>query len=390
MSKALDIMKSMASAEKAEEPVQPVEPVVETQPAETQPIETQPAETPVEPEDKKAVEEVVEVVASEEEKKENPTEEVPDGEQPQEGKEPESKEEVKEETLNLDNIEAWDEGESVEGDTTPDVNFQELGKDLGVDDVKSRDEFISKFNEKVSSLEQKVEELSEMAIPEDLPEQLREAIEMSKEGGDYLSYLQVNSVNYDAIGDVDLLANSIAGYFEKDGAVDSEALEVHLDSLTDDQIRIEAAKIRENGKKHQENQKNAMIAKVREKKEKITNEVSGALSRFENFSGFKVLPHQKAFLKSSFDKDQAIQAIMYTNGQFDADKAVRSLFRVKYGEQMDNYLKTKIKNQTKKEIIENVSNVEVQRPSSPPAVAPEEPKSALDNWVNRLKHSSAK
>jgi hypothetical protein len=289
----------------------------------------------------------------------------------------------------LDEIENWDDDidDPETDDSKDDFDFTSIGNDLGIGDVKDKSEFVSKLKDKISSLEQNLNTLKESSVPDNIPDSLKEAIKVAQDGGDYEAYLQLNSIDYDMVSDIDLVANSVANYFSEDGVVDTEKLDSYLDDMSGDQLRIEAAKIRNSIKSQRQAQASEVARVASEKKERTLNSLKKSIDDLSDVNGFKPTASQKEYLWKAFYKDTVIKDLFYNErGEFDANKATKAVFQAKYGDKMDNFLKTKIRNQTKKEIINSMSSVEVQKPTSPAAPSVEKKEiSAMDRMIMQLK-----
>jgi hypothetical protein len=279
---------------------------------------------------------------------------------------------------------SWD-SEVVETEKEPvkeEAPFLDIAKEFGLEEVKTKDQFVTGLKDKIKKLESREFEVEK--VLEDVPESLAEAVQIAKEGGDFLEYLKVGSVDYSVYSDKELLANSLANYFlDEEGKVNESELSEYIDSMPEKQVQIEADKVRKSLDIAKQQTKDRIIASANLKKEKRFNEISNAVNSIESVSGYKLTPKHKNDILKDFKEDNVIKSLFYESGKFEPKKAIETYFKVLYWDKIEDYRKSKARNETKKEIIRTMSNVEVSSNGKEvQATAKADP---LSSWVKNLK-----
>lgn len=290
--------------------------------------------------------------------------------------------EVDEEANEQDNIiEEWDDSiDEEEQEAQNTIDFNELSKDLNVE-VKSKDELLVKFKElqdKVSNYE------SESNQYANLPEDLKAAIDLAKNGGDYLSYLDAGAVDYDQVGDREMLEFHYQSMFDNTEEGREELLD-YLDSMSDAQLKINARQVRQQLKSQQEQRKSQIKESSDKQKQMVVSGVKDAVSKLDKVGDFKVKPsHKSRIEKAILDGSLSEYINGGSNGNYDFNKMVENAFKIMYYDNITSYLKTKVANSTKRDIIEKTSNASIKRPAKKPE-AKKEKKSGLDSYFESLK-----
>lgn len=306
------------------EPVEPVEPVVEpVEPVVDTPVTEPVVDTPV---TDPIVEPIVEPTADKEWSSEDP--------------------------LIEEGTSVADEGELI---TSLSDKFK---LEFNKDETKNIDSVLSKIESKIE------DGVSDYL--EGIPDQLKKAVELAKEGVDYQDYLNVNKVNYDDFSDVDLYANSVSDYFTNDkGEVDSDALQSHIDALSDVDIKIKGDQVRKSLNSAQEQATQKIINDSNQRKADSEKGISKALEGFDEVEGFKVSQFQKEQIKSSVVNDSIVNDFFYSEGKLDFDKVAEMSFLKNNFKSIIKFLKTKSTNDGKRAVIQTMTNPEVVASSSP-------------------------
>lgn len=269
------------------------------------------------------------------------------------------------EPTDLENIDDWDVSVEIDGKQVPEaeIDYSSLGKDLGLDEVKSKEDLVKSFNKKIESVKAEVEQMSKDALAS-VPNDLKEAIEIAKNGGDYVEFLGIGTQNFDMISAQDLFANSVANHFvDENGRVDKDGLEEYLDNFSEKEIQIEGEKIRSALKSQQEAQKREFREKAAAIKRENDIKLQAAVDKLSDVNGFKVNQYQKSILFSNVSSGKMMNDLFYdSSGNLNFDKVVSNYFKVLNHDKIVGFLKQRIRNSTKKEIIEGISNVDVTTP----------------------------
>lgn len=281
------------------------------------------------------------------------------------------------------------EEQSSEQDRQPIINevVSSLSNELGVEatDVNG---IIEAVKNRVETAESSVDEWKN-----GIPDELIQAVELAKSGGDYHSYLNVSSHDYDSVSDLDLVASTLTQHFvNPDGTLDQDRLNKYVDDMTDDQIRVEGAKIRQHFKSSQEAAMQSKIDQANEKKSDFVKGIDKSLSEFNDVNGYKVSVGEKAFIKNAVADDTLMKELFFDkNGNWDFEKVIGTVFKARNFDKMQNHLASKIRNTTKREVIGKMSNVEKRTTSTPPEANPVDKTTVgyqQDAWIQSLREKA--
>ena len=345
---------------------------------------------------------------------EQPQEELTFDDAPEQGSQEASTDETQPEAASQEEDDfAWlgsEEESSQEGEepleTATDTNaiFEELGKAIGSDVFDDQNAII----EKAKSIAKENAELKEQLNNGDSPfanELFERANEIAKQGGDYLQYLGIASIDYDQFSDEVLLDEFVAkAYIPGDTQEAVEKRQEYLDDMTESQKSVEANKVRAQLKAEQEAQmKEAGELSQRQQAEqqKIVEEVNKSLQeaykKADKLFGMKLETADKKRHYKALT-DGSLNQTMYHNekGEFDPQRAIENawlLERDSKGELVNvkNLVKTYIsrsKNEGKAEMLKEASNVDIKRNPKKAEVSTGEV-SPMANFVNMIKEGKA-
>jgi len=247
-----------------------------------------------------------------------------------------------------------DEGTEVKPDDFV-SKYRGTFEELGFEDIRSQDDFVAKFKQIKGELEE-AKESSKTVFANDT---IREANEIMKQGGDWVSYLGLSSYDYDGIPDVDLLSYELQSDFDT-----KEELNDYIASLDETQIRLNAKRIRKDLKVQQETQKHRVVVKDHDK------------ARIEKM------------LTSYNDKAKAtefqIKHFLKPNGEPDFPKMVQSAYKLEMFDKVLEYATRSAKNSGKASVIQNLSNVEKPKTTNVVNTTPRKALSIVESEVERL------
>lgn len=347
--------------------------------------EPQEEEAPPAPE-----EEIVNEVPEEETPlEESPTEESPADEEVSTESEPQSEEdtleddEASKEVVNEEDdvISDWDV--SSEEASAEQFDYRSLAQELGVE-AESKEELASKVNE----LKAKAEAPDPLA---DLPENFKKAIDIARNDGDYLEFLGITSVNYDSVADVDLVQNHYAQIFRKaDGSIDNEMLEMKLDGMTEADIRLEGETLKNQYKQAQAQKAESLAAEAARNRELADKQLRAELDTLTEINGFKFSPSHKKQLYEGITSGEMISKMFHgTDGKMDYKKVINAYSNYLYGEKQNKYLRQQIATKTKKEVLDRLSNKQVQPKGTPPNVTPKKEATGEQKLAEELREQGA-
>jgi hypothetical protein len=256
----------------------------------------------------------------------------------------------------------WDTPEVPKADATapavvPNEIFTDLSKALGVE-IKTKDDIVAAYKAQAEKT----------ALPDNLPSELKKAIELASQGADYLEYLKVNTVDYGKADPVQLYEDYIIDSMsDKDGNVaDPEKLDEYLDSLSDLDKTIRGNEIKRQLISAQAQRTAQLEQEARMSREKHDTELKAALRSMDEVDQFKITDFHRTELFNWISSGKIMQDLFYdANGQFDAVKVSKIAFRNKYHDKLDAYQKTKLRNATKREILKDITNQDITSPKQP-------------------------
>ncbi len=275
-----------------------------------------------------------------------------------------------------------DEGTEVKPDDFV-SKYRGTFEELGFEDIRSQDDFVTKFKQLKGELEE-AKESSKTVFANDT---IREAIEIMKQGGDWVSYLGLSSYDYDGIPDVDLLSYELQSDFDT-----KEELNDYIASLDETQIRLNAKRIRKDLKVQQETQKQAIAMQAQQHQKAYDESLRKAINSVDRVDRVVVKDHDKAriekMLTSYNDKAKAtefqIKHFLKPNGEPDFPKMVQSAYKLEMFDKVLEYATRSAKNSGKASVIQNLSNVEKPKTTNVVSTTPRKALSIVESEVERL------
>jgi len=275
-----------------------------------------------------------------------------------------------------------DEGTEVKPDDFV-SKYRGTFEELGFEDIRSQDDFVAKFKQIKSELEE-AKESSKTVFANDT---IREANEIMKQGGDWVSYLGLSSYDYDGIPDVDLLSYELQSDFDT-----KEELNDYIASLDETQIRLNAKRIRKDLKVQQETQKQAVAVQAQQHQKAYDESLRKAINSVDRVDRVVVKDHDKAriekMLTSYNDKAKAtefqIKHFLKSNGEPDFPKMVQSAYKLEMFDKVLEYATRSAKNSGKASVIQNLSNVEKPKTTNVVNTTPRKALSIVESEVERL------
>lgn len=275
-----------------------------------------------------------------------------------------------------------DEGTEVKPDDFV-SKYRGTFEELGFDDIRSQDDFVTKFKQIKGELEE-AKESSKTVFANDL---IREANEIMKQGGDWVNYLGIASYDYDAVPDVELLSYELMSDFDT-----KEELNDYISSLDETQIRLNAKRIRKDLKMQQETQKQAIALKAQNQQKAYDESLRKAINSVDRVDRVVVKDHDKVriekMLTSYNDKAKAtefqIKHFLKPNGEPDFPKMVQSAYKLEMFDKVLEYATRSAKNSGKASVIQNLSNVEKPTNTNIVSTTPRKAMSIVESEVERL------
>jgi len=289
------------------------------------------------------------------------------------------------ETPNTDLNFDIDLDEGVEVPVTDDfvTKYKNEFADLGLEGVNTSQDFVEKFK----SLKQELEETKESTKTVFANDMIREANEIMKQGGDWLSYLGLSTLDYDSVPDVDLLSYELKSDFDT-----KEDLDEYIASLDETQIRLNAKRIRKDLKLQQDTQKQQVALQAQEHQRVYDENLRKAINGIDKVDRVKVKDQDRASIQKMLttynDKAKAtefqIKHFLKPNGEPDFPKMVQSAYKLEMFDKVLEYATRSAKNSGKAAVIQNLSNVERPKATNIAETTPRKALSTVESEVERL------
>jgi hypothetical protein len=290
------------------------------------------------------------------------------------------------ETPNTDLNFDIDLDEGVEVPVTDDfvTKYKNEFSDLGLEGVNTSQDFVEKFK----SLKQELEETKESTKTVFANDMIREANEIMKQGGDWLSYLGLSTLDYDSVPDVDLLSYELKSDFDT-----KEELDEYIASLDETQIRLNAKRIRKDLKLQQDTQKQQVALQAQEHQRVYDESLRKAINGIDKVDRVKVKDQDRASIQKMLttynDKAKAtefqIKHFLKPNGEPDFQKMVQSAYKLEMFDKVLEYATRSAKNSGKAAVIQNLSNVERPKATNIAETTPRKALSTVESEVERLR-----
>lgn len=265
----------------------------------------------------------------------------------------------------------------------PEGDYSAIGKAIGLDTTDSK-EILSGILELKSQNEEysekiKAQEDSSVFANDDLAK----ANEIAKSGGNYAEYLGIAQNNWDAVDDLTLV---VEGYLRPHFGEDQASLEAQLKTMSEFEIKREAANLRERLKAQDESQKQDILSKSREKVKKADQQVRSYLDQTESIAGLQITPAMKREIYDDVSDNNFFRKLfMDQNGNPDAKKIADTVFIVKNIKTIVGTAVSKARNQGVSDVLSEVSNPNVSRGGERVNLEPKKPVSAIDNAMNAMR-----
>ncbi len=292
-------------------------------------------------------------------------------------------EEVTEE-VELTEIEDWDTSDS-DTDTvsTDDIktDYSKLANELGITGGNEND-----IINGIKQLKDAGKEATDVMA--NVPDSLVKAIEISKQGGDYMDYLGVSSVDYSNIDGSQLYETQLAGIFtSEDGTFDREGYDEYLDTLPDKEIEIRGMQLKRGLINEQKVEQARITQEADTRKVEAERELKQAIDGTEKIRDFVLTPTHKRDMYKAIASGDVISELFYNEtGKMDYNKVIKIYFDHKYGAKADEYLKQRITTATKKTFLKDLSNSNIENNSETlTETTVKKSKSGLDLYIAELK-----
>lgn len=279
-------------------------------------------------------------------------------------------------------VENWDVIPSAESVVTqaPAADFSDIAKVLGLGEVKAKEDIVNA----VTALKIKAEAQSKDVSV--LPEDLAKAVDIAKQGGNYLDYLKVASVDWSKADPVILFQDWVFDRSAKQGKT-AEEVEAYLEKIDDFEKEIRGVELQNQYIQFQTRQKQDIENQVKFEKQERDAAARRAIESTDSVLGFKISPSQKEELFSEFSISPVGRALLAQTGG-DYKKAVERLALMKYGDKMDAVRRKQIEALSKRSLLKELNNPNITAPGQVAGNVNTTPLNPIDVYFSELKQKT--
>jgi len=305
----------------------------------------------VEQEEQKEIVEQVEVdgVVAEESAAEEVVTETEEGTEVTE--ESETEEEITEPDLPISD---WDVTPTETGEDAAEFDYKSLASEVGFE-ATGKEDFVQKINDMKAK--------AEVPDPlEKLPTKLKKAIEIASQDGNYMEYLQITDVDYNAYKNIDLVTNDYAQMLiDANGVVDEDRLNAVMDSMTDADIDRRGLELKQTLGQRQAQIAANIEADASRNREIATRELKSVLEGFNEYRGFKYGPtHKKQIFDGVSSGDMIGQMFHGSDGKIDQAKVVKAFANHLFGDKQHEFTKQQSATKATKKVLDKLSNKQIE------------------------------
>lgn len=287
-----------------------------------------------------------------------------------------------------DDVYSWDDfiddsPAPVDDSATKSLDWSKLSVDLGLETpVKS-------FDDLRSALKQVVDEnkaLKERGV-ENLPAELKEAIEVARQGGDFYTYLGLVQEDYKSIPPEELFEEKVAElFYNEDGSFNETEFNEYIESIPLADRKFRGLQIRNELIRLQEEAKRAYKQRIDAQKFENLRKLEASLNNFSKVGNFEVTPKAKKQLYSDLASGKFYQELgISTDGNHNWDRLLEAYFKFKYFEPIQKFTAIEARKAKTRQDLDGLSNSTVKRPGSVgnPVQTKQQP-SGADLYIHEL------
>lgn len=259
----------------------------------------------------------------------------------------------------------------------PELDFSELGKSIGFEEVKTKDDLVSK--------------VKELKALEGVPDNFKAALEIAKKGGDWQSFLGVSQVDYASVDSVELFKNDLYSRIKQlnPGKTKEELETVYAEALGNYapiQQLIEGDKLKKGYMDWQKQETARIQHEAAQKKQIADQRIKETIDKIEDINGFKLKSTHKAKMYDYITSGQ-LQKDLFSQEGYNYQALAEIAFARNFGKKANEFLWNKAKTAGTKEVITELTNPQITKPAE--KVQPETKEvHPLEAWLQQLKEKN--
>lgn len=265
------------------------------------------------------------------------------------------------------------------------IDWKEIGKAIGLPSEVKGVEDVQNY---VKSLEKTVEDLKAKPTFDDkTPKELVEALEIHKNGGDYLAYLEVATEDYSNVDPVELFEDEVAElFYNQDGSFREAEYYNYIDSINPADKMLRGRQIQRELLSMQAQKKQEIQQRTIAEKQESLRRLESSLNNFKGVGTFEATPKVKKQMFDELATGKFLDSLgVSPNGTHNWDKLLDSYFKAKYFDTVQQYHAKKAERTTQRAILNSTTNSSVNRSGNlSNAAATPAPKSGVDLYLERI------
>jgi hypothetical protein len=249
-----------------------------------------------------------------------------------------------------------DDSDVVNTPETKTIDWKSISTAIGVTDEFKGAEDLTKY---VETLKKENSELkSRTAVDESLPTDIRDAIEIWKNQGDYHSVFEVGAIDYSKIDPIELFEDEVQEHFwNADGTFREQEYYDYIDNIPDMDKSIRGTQIQKYLVAEQQHQK--QVIKQRAEQEKAVNlkNLEVALNRFDKVGDYAITPKVRQQMYKDVASGNFLQELgVGSTGAHQFEKLLPMYFKAKYFDAIQKFTATRTKASTLRQEVAKVGN----------------------------------
>lgn len=272
----------------------------------------------------------------------------------------------------------WDaELEQTPATPTSGVDLKKIGSALNLE-ATNEDEFVKTVSEKLSKLKTLEDQTSKTF--ENVPDALKETIEIAKKGGDWESFIGNSLLDPTKLDPIDIFEqeyerNNLYRFKKPDGTIDYEKLDEELDGINDGVKSMQGNAIKQQLIAQQQGRKQAVLAESQRAQERFSKELSEAAKELPSYFpkeewGVTVEPKHASSVIDGIANRKLVQKHLgnideATLAKLDAKKLSKLLFLAEAGKNLVEHSRKQGIVSGKRELLDKTQNPQINAPGSP-------------------------
>lgn len=262
------------------------------------------------------------------------------------------------------------------------IDIKKISSALSLE-ANSESEFVKSVSERLERLKT----LESTSNFEGVPDVLKQAIEVAKKGGDWLSFAGISTVDAATLQPVNVFEEEYERtqayrFKNADGSIDYEKLDAEMDAIPVGVKAMQGEAIKAQMVHRQRQRQAQIVAEAAARSEKFQKSLAESTNQLAKLLptdqfGIVIEPKHSSFLYEGISKGSLIKKHLgdidpSILSKFDTNKLAKTLAIAEWGNRISEYRYKQGEVAGKKALLQDTQNVQIQTPSSLPS--PEAPK----------------